>query len=85
MINPVFAVIGLWIVVMFITFLVVGVNAFIMSRDKTIEFLESFSITLVMIIVLLELLLCSTYVKFKINPEEYGYTRIEQEATEVNK
>lgn len=82
MISPGFTIIGLWIVMMIITFLVVGVFAFIMSSDKTIEFSDSFSIALVIIVVLLELFLCSTYVKFKNNPDEYGYTRIEQEVTE---
>lgn len=82
MINPVFAVIGLWIVAMFITFLVTCVIAIVMN-DKA-EFIEVFGIALAMVVVILELFLCSAYVKFKINPENYGYTRIEQEATEVS-
>ncbi len=83
MINPVFAVIGLWIVVMFITFLVTCLVAIAMN-DKTADFIEVFGIALAIVVVILELFLCSAYVKFKNNPENYGYTKIEQEATEVS-
>lgn len=83
MINPVFAVIGLWIVVMFITFLVTCVTAIVMN-DTTDDFIDFFGIALAIVVVILELFLCSAYVKFKINPESYGYTRIEQETTEVS-
>lgn len=83
MINPVFAVIGLWIAVMFITFLVALVMAIVMN-DKMADFTDVFVIALVIVVAILELFLCSAYVNFKINPENYGYTRIEQEATEVN-
>ncbi len=83
MMDPVFAVIGLWIVVMFMTFFVTCVIAILMN-DKTAEFIEVFGIALTIVVVILELFLCSAYVHFKINPENYGYTRIEQEATEVS-
>lgn len=75
MINSGFTAIGLWIVVMIVTFLVLGVLAFV-AGDGLINFIDSFSITLVIFVAILELILCSAYVKFKINPEIYGYTRI---------
>ena len=81
MIDPVFAVIGLWIVVIFITFLVTCLLAIVMN-DKTADFIEIFGIALTLVVVIFELFLCSSYVHFKINPENFGYTRIEQEVTE---
>lgn len=83
MINPLFAVIGLWIVAMFITFLAACAIAAVIS-DKTDDFIYFFGIALALVVVILELLLCSTYVEFKNNPEDYGYTRIEQEVMEVS-
>ena len=83
MINSGFTIIGLWIVVMFITFLVTVMLALLLKiGDDLIDFINSFNIALIVVIVLLEVILCSIYVKFKNNPEIYGYTKIEQQITE---
>ena len=83
MIDSVFTVIGLWIVTMIVTFLVTSFMAMVM-KDETTDFIEVFGLALAIVIVIFELFLCSKYVNFKTNPETYGYTRIEQGATEVN-
>lgn len=78
MIDEYFTIIGVWIFALIITFLVLGLLTFLIN-DKTLDFPVSLNIALVIFVVLLELILCTIYIEFKNNPEQYGYTRIEQE------
>ena len=79
MIDERFTIIGLWIFVLSITFLFLGALALAMSHDGLISYASSFATLVVAFIAILELILCTIYVEFKNNPEQYGYTRIEQE------
>lgn len=80
MINSVYAIIGLWIVMMIVTFVLVCLSATSLNREWISDRdIDAFAVSLVMLVVLLELALSIAYVRFKNNPEEFGYTRIEQE------
>lgn len=83
MIDSIFTVIGLWIVIACITFVIVCLLAF-MFNTKWIsdEDDAAFCVSLIMFVIIFELFISIIFVTFKNNPEEYGYTRIEQEATE---
>ena len=79
MIYERFEVIGMWIFVLIITFMVLGALTFVINKNLS-DFPNSLAIVVVVFVVFLELILCSIHVTFKNNPEQYGYTRIEQEA-----
>ena len=80
MISEGFAVIGLWVCALAITFVVIGLLAFFMAcGDNAMDDSGSFIVALVIFVVLVELVLCAIYVPFKNNPEQFGYTRIETE------
>ena len=80
-----FTIIGLWIVMMIVTFVLVCLYASSLNREWISDRdIEAFTVSLIMLVVLLEFALTIAYVRFKNNPEEFGYTRIEQEIeTEV--
>ena len=85
MINCIFvmiAIIGLWVVVMIATSVFVWLFAYSLNRKWVHDRDDSaLFVSLIMFVVLLELVICTLYVTFKSYPEEYGYTRIEMEAT----
>lgn len=79
-----FTILGLWVVMIMVTFIFVSLLAccfnFRWMPDHDMEALVS---SLVIFVVVLEMILGLIYLRFKNNPEEFGYTRIEQEVEEV--
>ena len=80
MIDERFTVVGLWVVAILITFIILGGLACIIMGGGFMRYNDSLMIMLIIFVVIGELVLCSIYVTFKNNPENYGYTRIEQGA-----
>ena len=82
MISTGFTVIGLWIVILAISFLIIGLFAIIMHDTESDETI--LIVSLAIFIAIFELVFSVLYVTFKTTPEELGYTRIERELIEEN-